>query len=225
MVLVCFAFLAILAVPAATGLRQACNVTALTTFYGAKDNCPPGGDIAHPIKHQLAGGTGTYADPITYAGATQATPPGTIIYVYALRKYFIMEDDCEECQKDWRKNKWHVDLWMGPDTVSPGPNLIACENALTQSQVRVLVDAPPNLPVNTAPLFANNKCIVPAPPCHDQGNQCGNSCQIPKAATCTQLASLFALNMTRFVQLNPRLPCTRTVPAGTSVCMGGTCGD
>ena len=85
----------------------------LTTFYGAKDNCPPGGDIAHPIIHKEAGGVGTFVDPITFAGDTTATPAGTIIYVWQLKKYFIMEDDCEECQDDWRKShKWHVDLWM-----------------------------------------------------------------------------------------------------------------
>ena len=63
----------------------------------AKDNCPPGGDIAHPTIHKEAGGVGTYADPITFAGASKALPPGTIIYVHSahVQRYAIMEDDCE----------------------------------------------------------------------------------------------------------------------------------
>jgi hypothetical protein len=144
------------------------NVTAYTTFYGAKvssvhtrhtwpaiakltiprvsqDNCPPGGDIAYPKIHKLAGGVGTYADPITFASSKKETPPGTIIYVFFLQKYFIsataphiwgllrtqpaltstaVEDDCGECDSDWTKHKkYHFDLWTGPDAVTPGPNL------------------------------------------------------------------------------------------------------
>jgi hypothetical protein len=51
------------------------TVKAIVTFYGAKDNCPPGGDIAYPSKrHPVAGGTGTAADPATFASAKQALP-------------------------------------------------------------------------------------------------------------------------------------------------------
>ena len=80
------------------------EITAKLTHYGAKDNCPPGPAIAWPKIHQSAGGSGTHADPITYAGATAATPKGSIIYVPKYKKYFVMEDQCEECEKDW-KNK------------------------------------------------------------------------------------------------------------------------
>jgi hypothetical protein len=74
---------------------------ATLTFYGARDNCPPGGDIAHPTIHKLAGGTGNWADPITFAGADlkgQGVPyaVGQKVYVPSLQKYFIMEDQCEE---------------------------------------------------------------------------------------------------------------------------------
>ncbi len=61
------------------------NVTVETTFYGAKDNCPPGGDIAYPRIHKIAGGVGSFINPITYAGDKSATPPGTIIYVFSLK--------------------------------------------------------------------------------------------------------------------------------------------
>jgi hypothetical protein len=204
------------------------NVTAETTFYGSKDNCPPGGDIAHPVIHKEAGGVGTWDNPITYAGDVAATPVGARIYVFFLQKYFIMEDDCEECQHDWKRDKkYHFDLWMGGDTVSPGSNLIACEDALTVSKTTVDINPPNNYTVDVTPLFNNvtDQCIIPAPPCHDQGNVCGNSCEIPAAATCEALETMLYLTPTRFIELNPTLDCAKTVPSGTSVCMGGTCGD
>ena len=70
------------------------------TLYGWPDNSPPGADIAYPKNggyptlHNSAGGTGTYADPITYASDKSETPAGTKIYVPRVQKYFIMEDDC-----------------------------------------------------------------------------------------------------------------------------------
>lgn len=218
---------AVLSLAIAAAVRQ--NVTCLTTSYGAKDNCPPGGDIAHPVIHKLAGGVGTYADPITYAGDTAATPAGTIVYVWALQKYFIMEDDCQECASNWKKHKkWHIDLWMGPDVVTPGPNLIACENAITATRT-VEIDAPGNYPVDVTPLFNGTslECIIPAPPCNDVGNTCGNDCQIPNAGTCLSIADELLMNYTRFLQLNPTVDCANnhTLPAGTTVCMGGSCGD
>src|SRR5512135_1310636 len=40
--------------------------SAYTTGYTWFDNTPPGsGEISHPVLHAKAGGTGTYADPIT----------------------------------------------------------------------------------------------------------------------------------------------------------------
>ena len=67
-------------------------------------------------------------------------PPGTLMYVPALRKYFVMEDDCEECDHNWKHGrKWHMDLWMGPDAVTQAVShgLIACENQLTDMRARV----------------------------------------------------------------------------------------
>ena len=53
---------------------------------------------ASPSPTSQAGGVGTYADPITYAGSTKATPAGTIIYVHSphVQRYFIMEDDVRD---------------------------------------------------------------------------------------------------------------------------------
>jgi len=200
------------------------NISSEVTFYGARDNCPPGGDIAHPVIHKEAGGTGTWADPITFAGDSAAIPVGAKIYYPRLSKYFIFEDDCEECIDDWKNGKkYHVDLWMGPDTLSPS-TLVACENALTLDKDEITLDPKDDYYVDTTPLYngATNKCIVNAPPCTDKGNECGNDCEIPNSATCAELAKMLLLTLERFQQLNPKLDCNKTVPAGTSVCQGGT---
>ena len=216
--------------------RATTNLTAKMTFYGSKDNCPPGGDIAYPnAQHPLAGGVGTFEDPITFAGAPKApglVPGKTVIYSPSLKKYFRFEDICGECESDWsKKSEWHFDLWMGSDAVTPGPNLIACEDQLTKSHATFLFDAVVGLPVDPTPLFNAEKlqCIEPAAPCQDVGNTCGNSCQIPDAATCTDLAQQLLMNYTRFLELNSKLQtlCKNdgVIKKGTDVCMGGTCGD
>jgi len=209
------------------------NENAKLTFYGAKDNCPPGGDIAYPTIHKEAGGLGTYKNPITYAGASAATKAGTIIYVPIYKKYFIMEDDCEECDSDWSKSKkYHFDLWMGPDNATSGKGLIECEDQLSDDGFTssVILNPSSTEAVDTTAFFdpsrsANSGCIEAVESCTDDGNSCGNECEIPNSATCQQLANLFALTLTRFEQLNPKLNCKNKVAAGTSVCMGGTCGD
>ena len=201
------------------------------TFFGARDNCPPGGNIAHPKIHEAAGGVGTFEDPITFAGAEKALEVGGIVYVPKFRKYFIFEDACEGCEIEWKDSrKLHIDLWMGPDTLGDGP-LIACENALTPDPddlQDVVVNASKGHPVDTTPFFTyESGCIVEAPPCYDQGNTCGNLCELYDSLggkTCKNLAHTLLLNYTRFKQLNPKLDCSQPVPDGTTVCMGGSCG-
>jgi len=207
---------------------QQTTETALVTFYGSRDNCPPGADILYPVIHKEAGGVGSYADPITYAAAKACFAVGTKVYIPRVKKYFIMEDDCEECDSDCKKGKKHIDCWMGPQIPPAGPNLIACENQLTGDNAeQIIVNPANNLPVDLTSLFngTTDKCIVKADPCHDNGNECGNECEIPNTATCKALATLFYLNYTRFIALNPKLDCSKSVKEGTSVCQGGTCGD
>lgn len=207
------------------------TISAKTTFFGAKDNCPPGGDIAWPRKgHGAAGGVGTYDNPITFAGTAAALPKHTIIYVPRFQKYFIMEDECQECARGWKKHKqWHFDLWMGPDIATPGTYLIDCENKLT-GENKVLINPASNLQVNTKALFdSSNGCIEQVSQhCKDHGNKCGNLCQVPSKDTCEELAKLFALSLARFKELNPHMSCNDQSSLGRgmrTVCMGGSCGD
>ncbi|RJQ71558.1 hypothetical protein D5S17_27540 [Pseudonocardiaceae bacterium YIM PH 21723] len=138
------------------------TITARVTFYGALDNDPPGSaDIAYPTLHQKAGGTGTYADPITFATAKEEHPPGTRIYFAPVKRYFIMEDLCAQCAGEWPTGYRHIDLWTGNST---NPAILKCEEALTpDGQVQAIVDPPSNLPVVPGPLFndATGQCYKP----------------------------------------------------------------
>jgi hypothetical protein len=122
------------------------------TFYGWPDNDPPGDAISYPGLHQVAGGTGTYADPITIATDAQEITPGTRVYVPSLQKYFIMEDECAECVSDWNnKREYHIDLWVGGGGVKVS-TVLAQENKLTRT-APVVVNPPGNEPVNKVPLL------------------------------------------------------------------------
>jgi hypothetical protein len=139
------------------------------TLYGAHDNTPADSRaIAYPRIHQEAGGTGTYEDPLTFATDLDELAPGTIIYYPYVKKYFVMEDDCAECDEDWTGNGpdggpgfAHIDLWAGD---SNDPAIEDCEAALTQEgQVEVIVNPPNNLPIVTTPLYdgATGGCYQP----------------------------------------------------------------
>ena len=129
--------------------------------------------------------------------------------------------------------QWHIDLWIGNDDVSPGGGLIACEDALSSepwaNAATVEVDAVDGHVVDLTPLFdtPTNTCSIPSTPCQDDGNVCGNKCQLPNSYTCAELENLKMLYLTpkRFLELNPDLDCSNVVTANTPVCMGGTCGD
>ena len=83
-------------------------------------------------------------------------PVGTRIYFAPLRRYFVMEDDCTECDQDWTQRRPHIDLWAGAATDS---GIVRCEDSLTRDgQSAVLVNPPPNLPVTPGPLYDDGQC-------------------------------------------------------------------
>jgi hypothetical protein len=150
--------------PASTGGGQ--TQRFLVTFYAAPDNDPPGRTIAYPKAHSQAGGVGTYRDPITFATSKAELPIGTVVYYPYLKRYFVMEDDCTDCDADWTgggpnggPGYRHIDLWAGASTNSGITN---CENALTQSgQVPVVVNPPADLTVDTTPIYDGHTCYSP----------------------------------------------------------------
>ena len=127
------------------------------TYYGSYDNDPAGStDIAHPVIHDEAGGTGTYDDPLTFASPAGSGPYswGQIIYVPSVQKYFIRED---ECATSWTAPDGcgpvsHVDLYIG--NPSDNKSVLACEEALTPgATAEIIVDAPDGLAVDPKPLW------------------------------------------------------------------------
>jgi hypothetical protein len=141
--------------------------TMYVTFYGWEDNSPPGGAIAfarsdgHPTVHDMAGGTGSYADPLTLATDRLELAVGTIVYLPFLQKYAVMEDDCAECDTDWASGmKRHVDVWMNSNGTETAKALYACEDQWTRDASSVEVDPPSDRTVDLSPLFdpATNTC-------------------------------------------------------------------
>jgi hypothetical protein len=149
--------------PLEAGTRQSTEAT----FYGWADNSPPGGAIAYPMScgfptlHNLAGGTGTYADPITFASDKNELPVGTRVYAAFIEKYLIMEDDCGQCDTDWSTSHiWHIDIWMNSNGTETPSALFACEDQWTQSSTPIEIDPPPGRKVTKNPLFdpSTNTC-------------------------------------------------------------------
>ena len=163
---------AVVLVSAVTGLLGGAFAQAATTqqtfltFYGWYDNTPPGNGIAYPKIHSGAGGKGTFSDPITFATERSELAPGTKVWVPRVRKYFIMEDGCDECTADWKSHGpnggpglRHIDLWLG----GKGGNAfdaINCEDALTNynadntpNMEPVIVSPPSNEPFDPTPIF------------------------------------------------------------------------
>jgi len=127
------------------------------TSYGYNDN-GDSSEIAYPnVKHGKAEETnGEYSNPSTFATSSEFAP-GTIIYVPKLKKYYIMEDECAECDSDWKKGKHHVDLFIGPDSKS-GDSLYDCEDAITESSGTIIVNPASNLAVDTTKIYTDGKC-------------------------------------------------------------------
>ncbi len=153
-------------------LAPAGDLDAQLSFYGWGDDSNST-HIAYPrsaspgARHEQAGGTGTWRDPITFAADATEFPVGTLIWVPSVRKYFVMEDDCQACGNAWR-NDGHrkVELWTG--TANAG-NVAAeedCETLLTpqDGSGRIVVAPPPNEPVSKEPLFnvSTGKCFKKA---------------------------------------------------------------
>lgn len=130
------------------------------TFYGWPDNSPPGPAIAYPGLHKQAGGTGTFADPVTFATAPKEFVPGTKLYVPYLSKYVIMEDSCADCTSDWNKGVTHIDIWMNSNA-NFKKQVLACEDKYTENNMTVIVNPPSNETVNATPLFntSTGKCL------------------------------------------------------------------
>jgi|GEM_PF-4422964 len=138
------------------------------TSYGYNDNDDGFGHygtaaIAYPTsRHPIATeGLGTYTDPISFATDPRELPPQTMIYVPYLQKYFVMDDGCVECTRDWNSGlKWRTDLFMGGNTVlQPEPALANCQAFITR-KANMYINVGPGYQVDTTPLFLGGVCTA-----------------------------------------------------------------
>jgi hypothetical protein len=127
----------------------------------------------------------------TSGGATLA--PGTMIYNPEVEQYFIMEDSCLECGDEYSCKlsaddtddpppppacvvgaNLHIDFWMGPNDAEQPASLSTCEDNATignpyAGMGAVIINPPPNLPVNPRVLYGGAACFtsrqIDADPC------------------------------------------------------------
>ena len=111
--------LGVLIAPTVAGAQGPTDVKAFMTLYGWADNSPPGAGIAHPCRHQTAGGVGTYANPITFATDVNELGWCQVIYVPYMKRYFVHEDECSQCDANWKSSHlYRFDMWAGGDANS-----------------------------------------------------------------------------------------------------------
>ncbi|HEY2098208.1 MAG TPA: hypothetical protein VGH72_17200 [Pseudonocardia sp.] len=151
------------ATPPAAPAPAAKQLSIWLTGYSWQDNTPPGSSVVgEPVLHQQAGGTGTFADPITVAvpghQGAMAWQPGTRFYLPTVKRYVIVEDS--GASRAPAGTDTHLDMWIGgQDGTLAATN--ACEDSLT-GRVAAELNPPNNLPVIVGPIYANQRCNIPA---------------------------------------------------------------
>lgn len=154
------------------------RLTAYVTGYGFPDNTPPSAEISNPVIHSLAGGTGTYGDPITIAVGhsisggkdTLDYAAGTRFYIPALRRYFIVEDTCGDgsspqngpCHTGYQGHVW-IDAWVGGTQkrgTSEASAVLNCEDTITDLHL-VIVNPAANYAVVSGSVYSGS-CFAPA---------------------------------------------------------------
>lgn len=155
------------------------TVQAYVTGYTWHDNSPPGSpQVSHPVIHRVAGGTGTYADPITVAVGHSINDgadildwaAGTRFYIEDVHRYFIVEDTCGDgprpqngaCHTGFPRDAagastW-LDVWIdGRDATHDGATV--CAEGLTGVHP-VIVDPSSGYPVDDGPILHEGRCAA-----------------------------------------------------------------
>lgn len=147
---------------------------AYITGYTWYDNTPPGSaDIALPVLHNKAGGTGTFEDPITVAVGHSITngvstpdfAKGTKFYIPNVRRYFIVEDVCGDgnkpqngpCHTGYPKNAsaW-LDIWIDGQSGTKSQSN-SCAEAITETFL-VIQNPADNYVVVSGSVFTGGSC-------------------------------------------------------------------
>lgn len=146
--------------PALPGQGPAQTISAEITGYSFQDNTPPGSaTISMPVIHRVAGGTGTFLDPITTAvpgsAGSPETPRGTKLYVAKLRRYFIVEDSGAS-----KEGGRHFDLYVDGQNFTKADST-ACMDSYTGT-ASVILNPPQGEPVTVGPLTGSGGCRIGA---------------------------------------------------------------
>jgi len=153
-------------------------VTGYTWF----DNTPRGSaTISHPVVHRTAGGTGTYADPVTVAvGHSRIAgrevldlPRGTRLYLSYLHRYGIVEDTCGDgpnpqsgpchslAQAPRGATLW-IDVYVGGGSKDPAGLVSACAGKVTDGDGRelrtIVLNPRPGLAVRPGLPYSQGRC-------------------------------------------------------------------
>lgn len=136
------------------------------TGYSFQDNTPPGSStVSMPIVHSKAGGTGTYADPITVAvpghgsNGSEAWKGGTRFYLPTVQRYVIVEDS--GASEAPAGQDGHLDMWVDGEGGSKSAS-DSCMDKITGTGVPAIMNPAPGKPVMVGPITANGRCNIPA---------------------------------------------------------------
>jgi hypothetical protein len=118
--------------PAAAATAARSRARVYVTGYTWFDNTPRGSArISNPVLHRSAGGTGTYADPVTLA-------VGHVI----------------------RRGRDVLDLRAGTRVYLPHLHRYGISDGDGRGLRTVVVDPPPGYPVHAGPPFSGGRCTV-----------------------------------------------------------------
>jgi hypothetical protein len=136
------------------------------TGYSFQDNTPPSSaTVSAPILHKTAGGTGTYADPITVAvpghasDGDMAWKGGTRFYLPTVQRYVIVEDSGASPAPSGQDG--HLDMWVDGQGGSKSTS-DSCMDKITGTGIPAIMNPPAGKPVIVGPITSNGACHVPA---------------------------------------------------------------
>ena len=161
--------------PSGPSASAARTFTAYVTGYTWFDNTPAGSAaISHGVLRNRAGGTGTYADPITVAvGHDLSTGrdvldfrAGTRFYMPYLKRYFIVEDTCGDgpspqngaCHRHPSNVSAWVDIWIGGQG-GTASSADACARRITGNRA-VEVNPPSGRAVTAGSVSSGGRCAI-----------------------------------------------------------------
>jgi hypothetical protein len=132
------------------------------TGYSFQDNTPAGSaKVSKPILHKNAGGTGTYADPITVAVPGKGSgiwSAGNRFYLPSVQRYVIVEDTGASPAPSG--DAGHLDMWVDGEGGSKSAS-DKCMDQITSKAATAIHNPASNLPVHAGPITRNGVCNLP----------------------------------------------------------------